>query len=142
MDKFSFLGAAHSGMIEDMYDKYLQDPNSIEEEWTRFFQGYEFFKTVYGENHVSGFLQKEFRVINLIDAYRKRGHLFTKTNPVRERRRYFPTLELSNFGMQESDLDIEFQAGEDVGIGTSTPRALIEPKYLHCPSYFRSLDVV
>ena len=33
-------------------------------------------------------VQKEFQVVRLIDGYRMRGHLFTKTNPVRDRRTY------------------------------------------------------
>ena len=119
MDKFSFLGALHTGLVEDMYDKYLQDPQSIEEEWSNFFQGFDFAKEVYTEEDVPQVFQKEFKVINLIDAYRKSGHLFTKTNPVRERRKYSPTLEYQNFGLSESDLDQEFQAGDIVGIGPS-----------------------
>ena len=42
MDKFSFLGSTHTLMIEDMYNKYLQDPLSIEEEWSNFFKGFDF----------------------------------------------------------------------------------------------------
>ena len=64
-------------------------------------------------------------LINLIDDYRKSGHLFTKTNPVRERRKYTPTLDYKNFGLEESDLEIEFQAGEQVGIGPSTLKVII-----------------
>ena len=119
MDKFSFLGSIHSGMIEKMYDRYLHDPNSLEEEWVRFFQGFDFAKEVYSEEDIPQIFQKEFKVINLIDAYRKSGHLFTKTNPVRERRQYSPTLDIQNFGLEESDMEVEFQAGEQVGIGPS-----------------------
>ena len=126
MDKFSFLGAIHTGWVEDMYNKYLQDPRSIEEEWSNFFQGFDFAKEVYTEEDVPQVFQKEFKVINLIDAYRKSGHLFTKTNPVRERRKYTPTLDYKNFGLEELDLDIEFQAGELVGIGPSTLKVIIE----------------
>ena len=54
-------------------------------------------------------IQKEFKVINLIDAYRKSGHLFTKTNPVRERRKYQPSLNITNFGLEETDLLTVFQ---------------------------------
>ena len=119
MDKFSFLGSIHSGMIEKMYDRYLHDPNSLEEEWVRFFQGFDFAKEVYSEEDIPQMFQKEFKVINLIEAYRKSGHLFTKTNPVRERRQYSPTLDIQNFGLEESDMEVEFQAGEQVGIGPS-----------------------
>ena len=70
--------------------------------------------------------QKEFKVINLINGYRDRGHLFTKTNPVRDRRTYSPTLAIENFGLEESDLDMVFQAGEEIGIGPATLRAIID----------------
>ena len=126
MDKFSFLGAAHTGMIEDMYDKYLQDPNNIQEEWSNFFQGFDFAREIYSEEDVPQFFQKEFKVINLIDGYRKSGHLFTKTNPVRERRKYTPTLDYKNFGLDQSDLDVEFQAGELIGIGPSKLMNIID----------------
>ncbi len=125
MDKFSFLGALHTGMIEEMYQNYLQDPKGISEEWSSFFQGFDFAKEVYSEEDIPQIFQKEFKVINLIDAYRKSGHLFTQTNPVRERRQYSPTLVYKNFGLEESDLDIEFQAGEQVGIGPSTLKVII-----------------
>ena len=126
MDKFSFLGALHTGWVEEMYDKYLQDPQSIEEEWSNFFQGFDFAKEVYTEEDVPQVFQKEFKVINLIDAHRKSGHLFTKTNPVRERRKYTPTLDYKNFGLEELDLDVEFQAGDLIGIGPSTLKEIIE----------------
>ncbi|MBE50657.1 MAG: 2-oxoglutarate dehydrogenase E1 component [Flavobacteriales bacterium] len=118
MDKFSYLGSVHSSMIEDMYSKYLSEPTSVSEEWGSFFKGYEFGKEVYGDELPQSF-HKEFKIINLIDSYRKRGHLFTKTNPVRDRRKYTPSLDFKNFGLEENDLDKEFQAGEEIGIGTA-----------------------
>jgi 2-oxoglutarate dehydrogenase E1 component len=121
MDKYSFLGAVHSNMIEMMYDQYIQNPDSVDEGWRRFFQGFDFAKAVYSEeDEVPETFKKEFRVINLIDAYRKRGHLFTKTNPVRERRKYAPTLDIKHFDLEEADLDTIFQAGSQVGIGPAT----------------------
>ena len=135
MDKFSFLGKLHSSMVEQMYNKYLQDPKSIEEEWSNFFQGFDFAKEVYSEDDIPKLFQKEFKVINLIDAYRKSGHLFTKTNPVRERRKYTPTLDYKNFGLIEEDLELEFQAGEQVGIGPSKLRVIIDHlKKVYCQS--------
>ena len=135
MDKFSFLGTLHVGMVEQMYNKYLQDPTSIEEEWSNFFQGFDFAKEVYSEDDIPKLFKKEFKVINLIDAYRKSGHLFTKTNPVRERRKYTPTLDYKNFGLSEDDLELEFQAGEQVGIGPSKLRVIIDHlKKVYCQS--------
>lgn len=117
MDKFSYLSNAEGEVVEQLYHQYLQDPGSVEPGWRRFFEGFEFAR----RNFVSGSdklsVPGEFKVINLINAYRQRGHLFTSTNPVRSRRKYSPTLELENFGLQREDLDREFQAGNEIGIG-------------------------
>ena len=69
-------------------------------------------------------VQKEFQVVKLIDDYRTRGHLFTKTNPVRDRRKYTPSLDLENFGLSSSDLDTVFNAGEIIGIGPQSLRVI------------------
>lgn len=126
MDKFSFLGSAHIKMIEDMYEKFTINPISVDKEWSNFFKGYDFAKESYTAEDIPQYFQKEFKVINLIDAYRKSGHLFTKTNPVRERRKYTPTLDFKNFGLQDSDLETEFQAGTEVGIGPTKLSLIIE----------------
>jgi len=126
MDKYSFLNAAHTAYFADLYDQYLKNPDSVEPSWKAFFQGYDFGTENYGiaGEIVSGVttqipeqVQKEFQVIRLIDGYRSRGHLFTKTNPVRTRRQYTPTLEIENFGLSKADLDTVFNAGEVLGIG-------------------------
>ena len=126
MDKFSFLGSIHASMVEEMYNKYIKDPSSVNENWASFFKGYNFANELYSEDDIPESFSKEFKVINLINSYRKRGHLFTKTNPVRERRKYKPTLDIENFGLQESDLDLVFQAGDEVGIGPSKLSEIIK----------------
>ena len=130
MDKFSFLNAAHTGYIADLYDQYLQNPDVVEPSWRSFFQGYDlanenFSLTDDSEASVEipQSVRKEFLVVDLINGYRTRGHLFTKTNPVRDRRKYKPTLAIENFGLSKSDLDSTFNAGEIVGIG---PKKLSE----------------
>jgi 2-oxoglutarate dehydrogenase E1 component len=133
MDKYSFLNAAHTAYFAELYDQYLQDPDSIEPSWRAFFQGYDFGAENYGLNgevvegvstQIPEHVQKEFQVVKLIDGYRTRGHLFTKTNPVRERRKYAPTLEIENFGLTNQDLDTVFNAGEILGIGPQTLREI------------------
>ena len=120
MDKFSFLGAVHTNMIEDLYKSYLKDESSVDSNWKNFFQGFDFAQANYQKDIDSNkVVPKEFKVIDLIDAYRKRGHLFTLTNPVRDRRKYKPNLDIENFGLDKSDLDTIFRAGEEIGIGSS-----------------------
>ena len=127
MDKVSYVGNADVNAIDHLYRMYQQDPESVDIGWKKFFEGFDFARTNFEDNgEIPENFQKEFRVINLINGYRTRGHLFTKTNPVRERRKYSPTLDLANFGLDQSDLDTVFAAGEEVGIGPATLRAIIE----------------
>ena len=126
MDKFSFLGASHVGMIEEMYQQYLSNDPALDNEWKHFFQGFDFAQEVYDIDFESNDIPKEFKVITLIDAYRSRGHLFTLTNPVRERRKHKPSLDISNFGLEKKDMDTVFQAGTEVGIGPSKLSEIID----------------
>ena len=126
LDRFSFLNSIDSDYVDELHQKYLIDKRLVEPSWRQFFDGYEFAKFNYDEvDEVPSIVKKEFRVINLINAYRTRGHLFTKTNPVRERRKYSPTLDLKNFGLDEDDLLTVFQAGDQVGIGPSSLNEII-----------------
>jgi 2-oxoglutarate dehydrogenase E1 component len=126
MDKVSYVGNADVNAIDHMYKMYQQDPESVDIGWQKFFEGFDFARTSYDEGGIPENFQKEFKVINLIDGYRNRGHLFTKTNPVRERRKYAPTLAIENFGLTQDDLDTTFQAGEEIGLGPSTLRNIIQ----------------
>ena len=134
MDNFSFLNAAHTAFFADLYDQYLKDPDSVEPSWRAFFQGYDFGsnKLFQGEivegvtSQIPDHVQKEFNVINLINGYRSRGHLFTRTNPVRDRRSYSPSLDIEYFDLSNDDLDTVFNAGEILGIGPQPLRIIIQ----------------
>ena len=144
MDKYSFLNAAHTSFFAEQYEKYLTNPDNVEPSWRAFFQGFDFglegsLEDLGIESDKGGMvvlsngrkvempeaLQKEFQVIRLIDGYRSRGHLFTKTNPVRERRKYAPTLDIENFGLNQEDLDTVFDAGKILGIGPASLKEII-----------------
>lgn len=144
MDRFSFLNAVHSQFIEDLYQQYLKYPDAIEPSWKSFFQGFDFALENYGDQvidhsasansgqttkqniagteslpangEIPAHIEKEFKVLDLIHAYRTRGHLFTKTNPVRERRHYEPSLAIENFGLSTSDLDVKFNCAVETGM--------------------------
>lgn len=160
MDKFSFLNAAHSQLIEDLYQQYLKFPDSVEPSWKSFFQGFDFALENYNEDFAEDLsntsdksttsvtqnivskdqipdeIQKEFKVLNLIEAYRHRGHLFTDTNPVRERRTYEPTLDIENFGLTKEDLNKKFNSGMETGLaGAETLQTIINHlEKIYCES--------
>lgn len=142
MDRFSFLNAAHTQFFADLYEQYTQNPDSVEPSWRAFFQGFDFGMETFSEEQilaqisktetngqdcslVSGKLQKEFNVLRLIDGYRTRGHLFTKTNPVRDRRTYTPNLDLVNFDLSDADLDTVFDAAKVIGKQPTTLRQIL-----------------
>ena len=141
MDKFSFLNAAHTGFIADLYDQYLVNPDAVEPSWRSFFQGYDLANEDYSFSEeetpvgIPQEVRKEFLVADLINGYRTRGHLFTETNPVRDRRQYSPTLELDNFGLDENDLNKEFSAGDILGLGRVKLSVIVNHlKKVYCDS--------
>jgi len=141
MDKFSFLNAAHTGFIADLYDTYLVNPDAVEPSWRSFFQGYDLANENYSLKEEEDVLEipievrKEFLVVDLINGYRTRGHLFTETNPVRERRQYQPSLAIENFGLLTEDLEKEFSAGEVLGLGKTKLSTIISHlQRIYCDS--------
>ena len=50
MDRFSFLGSAHVAYLDELYQQYVQNPDSIEPSWRTFFQGYDFARSHYGDD--------------------------------------------------------------------------------------------
>ena len=132
MDRFSFLNTVHTEFIADLYEQYLKHPDAVEPSWRSFFQGYDLANADYsfeGEKNndveIPEQVYKEFKVIELINGYRTRGHLFTKTNPVRNRRTYTPTLDIENFGLTGKDLQTVFNAGSILGLQPTTLQDII-----------------
>ncbi len=129
MDNLSYLSNANSAYIDSLYQSYKEDPNSVDFGWQKFFEGYDF-----GRGSEAGLVSaetpdhffKEIKVLNLINGYRQRGHLFTKTNPVRERRPYYPGKELETFGLSDADLETVYNAGVEVGLGPAKLKDILE----------------
>lgn len=154
MEKFSYLGSSEVPGIEELYKKYTSDPNSVDPSWRQFFEGFEFAQTHFPQDGVLGeretlLFRNEFNVIDLINGYRERGHLFTKTNPVRTRRKYAPTLDPENFGLNSDDLKTTFQAGSEIGIGPAPLERIIgHLQQTYCQSigveymYIRTPEIV
>lgn len=154
MNKFSYLGNLEISAIEEMYQKFNINPSSIEPSWRQFFEGFEFARAQYpqeseAQSNQAQILRNEFNVIDLINGYRERGHLFTRTNPVRTRRQYTPTLDPENFGLGPNDLKTIFQAGNEIGIGQATLEKIIDHlQQTYCQSigveymYIRTPEIV
>ena len=130
MDKFSFLGNGDIGNFDHLFEQFRQDPESVDKSWRQFFEGFEFAEANYDPEGIDGAIpeafQKEVNVLNLIGAYRQRGHLFAKTNPIRPRRMHEQPILLENFNLSEGDFETVFQAGSRIGLGPATLRKIID----------------
>ena len=135
MDRFSFLGAVGGAFVENLYQRYLVNPDGIDESWRVFFQGYDFANEDYADRRLPEYVRKEFDVISLINGYAARGHLFTKTNPVRERRKHAPDLSLENYNLSHWDLETQFEAGSIIGMGKALLKDIvIRLQEIYCKS--------
>ena len=155
MDKYSFLNAANTQFFADLYDQYVENPDSVEASWRAFFQGFDFARENYGEDFfeeevvlaqsqsrevstpvvasaqvslpISDKVEKELRVLNLIKAYQQRAHLFAKISPLTQRPSYEPALAIENFGLTQADLNTVFDAAKELQLQPS-PLSLIIKK--------------
>ena len=142
MDQFSFLNTVHTEFIADLYEQYRENPDAVEPSWRSFFQGYDLANTDYSlDKDISVDVEipeqvfKEFKVIELINGYRTRGHLFTKTNPVRNRRPYAPSLDIENFDLNKEDLQGVFNAGSILGLQPTTLEEIVKHlERIYCDS--------
>lgn len=126
---FSFISNAHPSYIENLYKTYQSNPLDVPEGWREFFAGYEYAGGSDSLNNKKNSVDNdhsELSVFALIDAYRKRGHLNAKTNPIRKRKFRFPSLDLGYFGLNDSHLEQRFMAGKELGLENATLSEIID----------------
>src|SRR3954468_11708079 len=139
MKDFSYITHSHPSYIEGLYHDFVQNPESVDPDYRKFFEGFDFAMTT-GINGNGGAahgtttettvdttrLAKEFAVYNLILAYRKNGHLVARTNPIRERKDRGARLDLKYYGLTDADLGQSFSAGSFFGMPNATLQQLID----------------
>ena len=148
----SQLSGGSAAWLEALYDNYLRDPSSIDEQWCEFFDGLpeaksgngngpveheiphdevrEYFRSLAKEHqHASAPSsacnveqeQKQVRVLQLINAYRFRGHQQAKINPLESTAgENIAELSLEYHDLTNNDLNIEFETGSLVGVDSSS----------------------
>lgn len=134
MKDFSYITSSHPAYIEQLYQEFSRSPESIDPDLRKFFEGFDFAVTqLEGKPSTAATTagtdldwKKELGVYRLILGYRNKGHLIAKTNPIRVRKDRGANLDLSFFGLSDADLDSTFYAGNLIGLGTVTLRAIQE----------------
>jgi 2-oxoglutarate dehydrogenase E1 component len=136
MKDFSYITHSSPAYIESLYQDFVKDPQSVDSEYRKFFEGFDFAVSHATGNGVatdksqaasSGIdWNKEINAYRMIIGYRNKGHLIAKTNPIRTRKDRSANLDLSFFGFTEKDLDTPFHAGSALGLGTAPLKKIIE----------------
>ncbi|MBX3240603.1 MAG: 2-oxoglutarate dehydrogenase E1 component [Chitinophagaceae bacterium] len=146
MDDFSYITGSDPEYIDNLYQSFVKDPNSIDPEFKKFFEGFDFAVASNKANtnvQVNGSAgnaatapaftttdgvdwKKELGAYRLILGYRNKGHLIADTNPIRKRKDRNANLNLNFFGFTEEDMDKNYFAGNLIGLGTTTLRKILE----------------
>ena len=144
MKDFQYITNAHPAYIENLYKDFVKDPESVEVDMRQFFNGFDFavsnaIPVANGNGNGNNApvatlaasldinqLDKEFNVYQLILAYRRKGHLIAKTNPIRARKDRSAHLGLEDFGFTDADLSSTFEAGKFVGLGKTTLKNIVD----------------
>lgn len=128
MKDFSYITNSHPAFIESLYQDFLKNPDSVDPDLKKFFEGFDFAVS----NHAAGSTgaapvsasgidwMNEIKVYRLILGYRNKAHLIATTNPIRSRKDRGANLDLAFFGLSDADLNTVFQAGNLVGLGATT----------------------
>ncbi len=105
------FGIGHNAQyIESQFEQYQQDPGSLPETWRAFFQGFQLSHSAQ-RGMAAERAAAQSRVASLIYAYRSRGHLLARIDPLGEPPDCHPELCLEAFALSEEDLDAVFDAG-------------------------------
>ena len=133
MESFDPINIANAGYIEEMYERYKNNPGALNKDWVAFFKGFE-FGAGGAQQEGSASEADEFDAENgmgkgahgLVNAYRGFGHLEASLDPLGYERPLQPLLEISEYGFSEKDLDRKVGSGGFLGPTDGTLRDLIE----------------
>ncbi len=135
MKDFQYITNSHPAYIESLYQDFLKDPSTVEEDLQKFFEGFDFaisnaavaVKAGSGVAEVQSTIdwQAEINAYRMILGYRNKGHLLADTNPIRKRKDRGANLALDFFGFTEADLDKTFSVGHLIGLGRTSLRNII-----------------
>ena len=156
LEQTSFLYGGNGPFIEDLYGRYLADPGSVDASWRAYFDALEpenrdlFARARAALSRPSavggliaanrnvppaprvddgvmrGIIRDHLRVIMLIRAYRVRGHLIAKLDPLGlTGSAHHPELDYKTYGFTDDDLDREFYLDYVLGLETATLRQIM-----------------
>src|SRR5262245_27378682 len=122
MSRDSFATRWNVDAIEDAYERWQHDPDSVSPDWRLFFEGFELGGTRRAGTAASS---DQNNIVRLIQAYRDFGHFLAGLDPLSEQRASHPHLDIAAFGFSEADLDRTFDTSVFKGLPRATLRQLV-----------------
>jgi 2-oxoglutarate dehydrogenase E1 component len=110
-----FATRANLDLLEENYERWQKNPESLDSSWLAFFEGFELgdLKMRNGAAALASAPPAELgdqplqtRVDGLVYAYRTLGHTIARIDPLAEKRPQNPLLSLRELGFSEKDLDL------------------------------------
>ncbi len=111
----SYLNDWNADLLDEYYQRWRQDPASVDSSWSAFFEGFELGSSEGRNGNAGGAPQKEAdraesdrfqdRVDGLIYNYRMVGHTQAQIDPLAQERPETPALTLSSLGLDEVPLN-------------------------------------
>jgi len=120
IDPLSLLNGQNIAFLEDVFEQYQEDPNSLSKEWQNYFanlssesvDGSSNAITISTSNMDAQMATKQGSVSRLISTYRAMGHKLAQIDPINEMEQQDASeLELSYHGLSDADLDTVYSTG-------------------------------
>ncbi len=146
----SYLNGANAPFIEEQYENYLADPNSVSDEWKKYFDELQktsgaltrdiahtpiidsFARLAKNGNRSASAVDveasaKQVAVLQFINAHRFVGNRVAKLDPLeRQEIPRVPELELATYALTDADLDKTFNTGSLFGPQMATLREIVD----------------
>lgn len=116
---------ASAQFVEELYEKWKSDPESVSPDWRLFFMGFEMGQTRDGSD-VAEAEHCQSQVDALIEAYRNQGHLVARFDPLNQEPAIHPRLQPKEFGLGPEHLDRVYESGLMGGPERASLREIID----------------
>lgn len=132
LNDLSYATRANAEYLDHLYQQYQTNPDLIDPDWARFFQGVEFGRqlaplpTKGGQAAPAGAVEQELKVQNLINAYRDLGHYQADLNPLKPGATPLSELRLESFGLSSAQLNERFASGALIGKPGASLKEIVE----------------
>ena len=145
----TYLKSINVDYIEELYDRYLETPDSIDPTWKTFFDGLNLGTitalSLDSDSEVASDVnwENEIKVYQLIQAYREKGRLCADLNPLKAPLSSHPALDLARYGLQPSQLTETFRVGAQIGLpGAQLSEIISRLKKIYCGTISAEIAVI